>query len=181
MRTFIRITKILLAIIGIAIALFFLRAYTDRRSIPGHIVRWFEGEYGAKQTIDDLADDIRTKSDMTQLQPWAVNTLLRFQMGQVRTNGNEGNYWYGSGIRLAAEERPEFIKKEWGETNDFGEEYPEIYIFDSTNGKPESVGIMWGLDGVVVGDTNYPLHANDWMAWQCVTAKPGIYVFYQYK
>jgi hypothetical protein len=117
---------------------------------------------------------------LAQIQPWAVNELARYRAGQIQINTNEGTCWNGPGIRLAKVERPDFINKQWGETNEWGEECPELYLLGPTN-EPESVGIIWGYVGVVVGQTNYPSHEDDWMAWECATARPGIYAFYQYK
>ena len=47
----------------------------ERRSTPGHILRWFEGESGLKQNANDLAEDAKKAVNPSELQQWAVTIL----------------------------------------------------------------------------------------------------------
>ena len=103
-----------------------------------------------------------------------MTTLARFQAGTLRTN--QGTRWFPwTKIRLAEEEKPAFVIEQWGRTNRWGEEYPEIQILCSTNGQPECVVIAWYLHGIVVGPPDYQFAFN---TWYYAKAKPGIYVYH---
>ena len=166
------------AILAAAVGRFIRRTHADHRSIPGHIVRWFRGEGGLTQTMNDLADDIRVKPELAQLQPWGVETLRRFQEGKVQTNGRPLFYWDESpAVKLARQEKPEFIKHQWGEINEDGEEEPEIFIVYNTNKQPEAVVIGWYMYGIQIGPPEYRLsYTSCWYA-PYVQAKPGVYVY----
>ncbi len=184
MRTISRLYKILLLswLIVIGAAAFLLwHEFTDKRSILGHIIRRDKGELGGQQIANDLAEDIRKKPTLAPLQAWSVDTLARFRAGQVRTNGQPSWWDEGFAVRLAPQERPEFIKKEWGEMDKNGDEMPEIYIVLTTNHEPECVAIVWGLYGAVVGPPDYPSQSKAWFAWFYAEAKPGVYTFYENK
>lgn len=60
----------------------------ERRSTVGHIVRWCEGEDGAHQDANDLAEDTKKVVDASQLQQWAM-TLLQ---GAETTNYPDGQF-----------------------------------------------------------------------------------------
>ena len=47
-----------------SVSSFFWRAHADRRSTPGHIVRFFRGEGGLTQELNDLAEDIRKEPSL---------------------------------------------------------------------------------------------------------------------
>ena len=167
-----------LAVVGVvATGAFFWRAYSAKRSVPGRIVRWFEGEGGARQTVNDLAADIRDVPGLAQLQSWSIETLANFRSGQIRTNGSPA-YWSVGTVRLAPEERPAFLTEQFGLTNRWGDESPEISVMLSSNGQPECVVIAWYLHGIVVGTPEYRLSFNPWCYAE---AKPGIYAYHLYK
>jgi len=98
----------LMVVAGVIAGAFFWKAHANKRSIPGRIVRWFEGKAGAHQTVNDLADDIRQQPALAQLQPWSVKTLELFRAGAIRTNGSPA-YWSLGTVRLAPRERPTFM------------------------------------------------------------------------
>ena len=66
----------------------------------------------------------------------------RFRSGHDLLNTNVGTDWPTDRVMLASEEMPDFIKKEWGYTNSFGEVYPIIKIL-SKNGQPAYVVLDW--------------------------------------
>ena len=174
----IKIIVVVLLLVGVG-AFVFRSGF--KRSVPGHIARWLKGESGGQQIANDLAEDIRTLPALAPLQAWSVDTLARFRSGQVRSNGSPSWHWEGPAVKLAPQERPEFITKQWGQTNKWGDEEPEIYVLLSANGEPESVAVVWGMYGTVVGPPDYPSQSNAWYAWFYAEAKPGIYTFYQNK
>lgn len=179
-KIFLSIFLSLVFVIVVAVGFFAWRALTDMRSIPGHIVRRFRGESGAEQTVNDLAEDIRRTPSLAQLQTWSIETLARFQAGQTKTNGvSEDMPGFVLNVRLAREERPDFIKQQWGETNSWGEEDPEILVLlaDDTH-KPEAIAINWYLYGIAVGPPNYQLSFG---AYLTNSPKDGIYVYHFYK
>jgi hypothetical protein len=47
----------------------------ERRSAVGHIVRWCEGEDGAHQDVNDLADDAKKVVNPSELQHWAMTVM----------------------------------------------------------------------------------------------------------
>ena len=176
-RRFSAILSVFAVVIVVIATLLFTRSHVFRRSIPGRVVRWFHGEAGANQTVNDLAEDVRERPSLSRLQPWSIETLARFRSGQVHTNGNAAYLPFGS-IRLAASERPEFVSHEWGVTNSFGEEEPEISVLLNSDGQPECVVISWYLYGIVAGTPDYHLRFQPWCY---VEAKPGVYVYHLYK
>jgi len=162
-----------------AFADFIWRAHLNHRSVPGHIVRFFRGESGAKQQLKDLAEDIRQKPDLKPLQSWAVETMDKFKEGKVHDTGDRSEFWYGGqpALKLPPQSRPDFIKREWGETNLDGEEEPEILVVMGTKREPESIAIAWYQYCIEIGRTNFQM-AYDSDTNMCVEAKPGIYVFW---
>jgi hypothetical protein len=180
MRTVSRKLTVLVLLAAIAVlggGALFLCGRGFKRSVPGHIVRWGLGEAGAKQTVNDLAEDIRREKDLAELQAWSVQTLARFRSGQLLTNGKP-SYWSMGHVRLARQERPAFVTREWGLVNQWGEECPEISVRLSTNGEPECVVIAWYLHGIAAGASDYRISFEPWCYAQ---AKPGVYVYHLYK
>ena len=176
---------LLLSIIAVFVATtawFFTRDHIDRRSIPGHIVRHFQGESGIAQDLDDLADDINSTPTLKQLQPWAIQTLNRYREGRLETNGYAQFYWdEPAAVRLSRRERPEFINHQWGVTNEYGEEEPEIFIVLNTNRQPEAVAIGWYMYGIEIGTPEYRISYSSNYYCPYVQAKPGVYVYGNYK
>jgi hypothetical protein len=167
---------VLLVAVTLAVAaLFVWPGHPVKRSLPGRVVRYFLGEAGAHQIVNDLVQDIREAPALRQLQPWGVETIARFRTGTVATNGRPDSI--GS-IRLAPKERPTFVTKQWGLTNKWGEEEPELSVRLSTNGQPECVVIAWYLHGIVIGLPDYSLSFQPWYYAQ---ARPGVYVYHLYK
>lgn len=62
-----------------------------------------------KQEAEKLAHDIVVVRDMNRLQPWAVDIMERFNVGQVVTNGYPDLWWATNAFKLAANEMPDFI------------------------------------------------------------------------
>jgi len=172
----------LVAMFLAAVACFLWRAHVDRRSIPGHIVRRLHGESGIAQDLNDLADDISNTPALTQLQPWAMETLKRYREGKTETNGYAQYYWdEPPAVRLSRRERPEFVTRQWGVTNEDGEEEPEIFVVFDTNRQPEAVAIGWYMYGIQIGQPDYALSYPSSYFAPYVKVKPGIFVYGNYK
>jgi hypothetical protein len=170
------------AIVTAAVGGFLWRAHADRRSVPGHIVRFIRGEGGAEQELNDIAEDIRSVPSLSQLQSWSLETLRRFHDGQVQTNGYPSFWWDdGKAIRLARSERPEFIRHQWGETNSWGEEEPELYVVLGPSGQPELFAVAWYSYGIKIGLTDYQMPGELSYFNFYVKAKPGVFVYANYK
>jgi len=73
---------------------------------------------------------------------------------------------------------PVFVKKQWSETNQVGEIWPQAAVALSTNGQPEYVVIYWLGYGIAVGHPDYQLSFN---ADGIIQVKPGLYTYYFYK
>lgn len=180
MRTDTKIALSISLIIVLGVGTIIWLACTDRRSVPGHIVRRFRGETGAEQTVNDLAEDIRRIPALAQLQPWSIDALRRFRAGQLHINGEseEMPSSFVPNVRLARNERPEFIKRLWGETNSWGLEEPELLILLATNGQPECVAVNWYLHGIAVGPPDYRLSFDPYLS---TVVTSGVYVYHFYK
>jgi hypothetical protein len=180
-----RITILLISVAAIAAAAiggFIWRAHTDRRSMPGHIVRYIRGESGAAQRLNDIAEDIRSVPSLSQLQSWSLETLRRFHDGQVQTNGPPSFWWEDrKAIRLAQSERPEFIRHQWGVTNSWGDEEPELYVVLGTSGRPEVFAVAWYSHGIEIGPPDYQMPGELSYFNFYVKAKPGVFVYANYK
>jgi hypothetical protein len=149
---------------------FMWRALANRRSVPGHIVRFLRGE------------DIRNTPALAQLQPWGVETLRLFREGKLQTNGYAQFYWdQPPAVKLARQERPELIKHQWGETNQDGEEEPEIFIVFNTNKQPEAVAVGWYSYGIQIGPPDYRMPGELSYFNFYVKVKPGVFVYANYK
>jgi hypothetical protein len=180
-----RIAIVLISVAAIAAAAvggFLRRAHADRRSLPGHIVRYLQGENGAAQLLNDIAEDIHSIPSLSQLQSWSLETLRRFHDGQVQTNGHPSFWWDDrKAIWLAPSERPEFIRQQWGVTNSWGDEEPELYVVLGTSGQPEVFAVAWYSHGTEIGPPDY--HRAGELSYFnfYVKAKPGIFVYSNYK
>jgi len=167
-------------ILVVVVGLFAWRAETNNRSIPGRIVRFFRGESGDEQKVNDLVKDVSRPPTLAQLQAWSGEILARFRAGKVRTNGvSENMPSFVPNIRLERDERPDFINQQWGKTNSSGEEDPEVLIL-LANGthEPEAVAINWYLYGIAVGPADYHLSFDPYLV---TVAKPGVFVYHFYK
>ena len=180
-----KVTIVLILVAAIVVAgvgAFLWRAHVNRRSVPGHIIRFIRGESGAEQELNDLAEDIRNTPSLSQLQPWGIETLRRFRGGQVQTNGYASFYWDDPpAIKLAKQERPEFIRHQWGETNEDGEEEPELFIVRNAAKQPEAVAIGWYSYGIQIGPPDYQMPGELSYFNFYVKVKPGVFVYANYK
>ena len=78
-RKSVKAGRIILGIYGMLIVLFLVHAQFDKRSTSGHILRWFKGEGGIKQNVNDLAEDAKKSADPVELQHWAMTILAEPQ------------------------------------------------------------------------------------------------------
>jgi hypothetical protein len=156
-----------------------LHKQSFRRSVGGRIIRRLLGE---SCEFNDLAEDIRKVSAVTNLQQWGELTLQRYRQGNVQTNGYARYYWdQPAGIRLAPQERPEFISHQWGDTDEDGLEEPEIFILLNDSHEPESLAIGWYDHGIRIGPTNYQMPYPPAYTAPYINIQPGIYVYGNYK
>ena len=119
---------------------------------------------------------------LAQLQPWGAETLRLFREGKLQTNGYAQFYWdQPPAVKLARQERPDFIKHQWGETNQDGEEEPEIFIVFDRNKQPEAVAIGWYSYGIQIGPPDYRMPGELSYFNFYVKAKPGVFVYANYK
>jgi hypothetical protein len=68
-----------LIIYGGLISFFIIVAQCEKRSTPGHILRWLKGEDGIHQDVNDLAEDVKSSVNPSELQNWAVAILEEAQ------------------------------------------------------------------------------------------------------
>ncbi|MGZ4973956.1 MAG: hypothetical protein ACXWDN_14440, partial [Limisphaerales bacterium] len=127
-----------------------------KRTFPGRLVRFIVTQQPlGRQIPNDLADDVRDKRRLASLQDWSVQTLARYQAGQVATNGKAA-YWSKGTVRLASSEVPSWLSGAWSGKS------PEVSVRLSEAGEPECITIGWYLNGLLVGPTNYRATAQPW-------------------
>jgi hypothetical protein len=127
------------------------------------------------QKAKKLAHDIVVVPEMNKLQPWAIDIMERFKAGQVKTNVHADLWWTTNAFKLEVNEMPDFIGRQWGFTNKFGEVWPEIAIVID-DGHPYYLVVDWGDEwGVVVGERQYRVSFNPIGS---IAVAPGIYTYY---
>ena len=147
----------------------------DKRSTPGRIVRWFDGEGEYDQRVNDLVQDIREKPELVQLRQWGMETIRRVRAGEAHVSKEPSELSDGA-IKLAIDETPQFVRQLWGvTTNGWGGWEPEIGVVLSKNPQEERVSISWYMYGIVVGNPDYHMSVESNL---CIEAKPGIYVYH---
>ena len=67
--------RILLSIYAALLALLLADAVFYHRSIPGHLLRWVEGEQGMNQVANDYLEDSQKTIDPLELQRWAESMI----------------------------------------------------------------------------------------------------------
>jgi len=139
----------------------------------GRIIRSWKGEYYVEQKANDIAYDLHYIPELAKLQPWAVNTMARFQEGLVQTNGGNSLFWADDAAHLAKAETPEFIRKHLSERDRFGEDWPKIFIV-LTHGQPDYVVLQYGDYGIAVGSTQYNISFGP--QWTNEVS-PGVYTY----
>jgi hypothetical protein len=139
------IILIIIACVGVSLVL--SNPSFLKHSAPGHVIRWIHGETGAQQTVSDLADDLRSKPLVDQMQQWSLEVMNRFDSGKIATNQNSPN-WPIHAVVIAPHEVPDFVKSYRAN------EQPEVAVGISTNSHAECVIIDWYLYGIVIGPTN---------------------------
>ena len=147
----------------------------NRRSF-GCILRWVKGESTIDQRANDLSEDIRTRPEFKELQPWALEVLERCQKGQLHTN-REATFWrVNKAITLSSSERPKFINDYWT-FNHKGWVLPDISVVFSDQ-IPDCVVIDFSGYGVAVGPPEYHLTFD---ADKTNQVLPGIYTYVFYE
>jgi len=140
--------------------------FYDPRSPWGHTIRLFHGEWGGKQTVDDLADDLRQTSFVSNAQAWSIQTMQRFTEGKLITHAYSAPW--SPVVALETNEIPDFIRNKWEGDLDY-----EICL---SNGFAESFVIDWGSHGIVIGPTNFTIINSRWDGHYHVPVQPGVYV-----
>jgi hypothetical protein len=172
---------ILVGAMAVVLALFVMKATVPSfrstlEEIGWRFVFWCLGEKTYVQIVEDMAEDIETKIGAAKLQAWSEETLTRYEVGELLTDGNSP-YWSGGDIKLADEEIPEFIKNVWPKQPDAILQEPDVSIL-IRNGEPLSLAISWYPYGVIVGPTSHPVSPPlgfDYTYQRQV--KPGICVY----
>ena len=153
-------------ILGLYLALigsFVIYGNSERRTTTGHIVRWFEGEDGAHQDVNDLAEDAKKVVNPAELQRWAMNVLQA-----ETTNYPSGEFPRGS--------VPPGIRNLQSGGDFFGD--VEVDSAGSQTAEGRTVWIVWGGPfghwGIRIGPPSFkvanPYDDNYYVEW-----KPGIY------
>ncbi len=157
----------------IAFTIFATTNSSFRRTTLGRIVRWCLGDGLIAQHADDLAEDIEKKIGAEKLQAWCEETLTRYKVNELLTDGNSP-YWSQGDIKLADEEVPEFIKKVWPKQLHAGLQEPDVSVKLDKYDVPECIAVCWYLHGILVGPKDYVVNGTYWYLRQ---VKPGIYVY----
>ena len=142
-----------------------------KRTWFGHMIRFTAGASGAVQAAEDLADDVRSKPELANLQEWSTQVLARYSSGRLFTNG-VASPWAEGTIKLAPLEIPESIRNAWLVPP------AEVTVRLSGTGQPECVVIAWAQSGIVVGPSGYKLSFNPPTS---VQVKSGVYAYELYK
>jgi hypothetical protein len=156
-----------LAVLAVYVALigfFVVYGNIERRSAVGHIVRWCEGEDGAHQDANDLAEDAKRVVNPSELQQWAMAILRQ---------PNATNY--PDGMLPRDKVLPSIRNLQSG-----GESFEDAEVHLDTSKSPEnrSIWIVWGGGfghwGITVGSPAFKVtdryDDNYYVEWQ-----PGIY------
>lgn len=117
-----------------------------KRSPFGHIIRRIQGETGAQQIVNDLAEDLRGKPLINQIQQWSLDTMDRVDSRKIILSHNRPN-WPVRAVVVVSNEVPNFIKN-------YRPSEPEVAVAISTNTNAECVIIDWYEYGIIVGRTN---------------------------
>lgn len=150
---------------------------TQKRSTTGRMVRTLKGESYQMQMANDLADDIRSKPEMAQLQSWCLSAMASFRENKLKSTNRSGLYWTHEAVTLDPGEMPDFIRNTWARTN-FGMVWPRMEIVCATNRSPEYVVLEWLGYGVAVGAKDYQLTFSPRGTNEIA---PGIYTYYLLK
>jgi hypothetical protein len=135
--------------------------------VIGRIDRFKAVDGLARQTADDLADDILSRQELAGLEEWSVQVLARCRNGTLATKP-KAEYWSPGDIELDSKEIPTFLARAWSEP-------PEVGIRISPSGSPECVTISWYLHGILVGPPDYITTLDPWYPRK---VKRGTYTSY---
>ena len=105
------------------------------------------GETRDERLVNNLADDLRGKPILGQMQQWSTETMKRFDSRTIASSQYSPN-WPGKAVVIASNEVPDFIK------NYKPNDQPEVAIGVSTNSLAECVIIDWYFYGIIIGTTN---------------------------
>ena len=136
--------------------------------------------YGKKLPIETelLADSIRSNIALASLQSWAVAEIEKLKSEPQRSGKGSHFFWTNNAYQLPVSETPDFIRKVWSRTNQYGEIWPAISVVLSEDTQPVFLVIDWMDHGVVLGPTDlqFPFEADG-----TNTVRPGVYTYYQIK
>ena len=160
-----------LAAVGLGGGFLYLQ-FVDKRSTLSRMVRRWNGEGYPQQRMNDLTEDLRKVPLAAQLQPWALDTMARFRARRVQ--GDRGAYlwWATNDFRLAPQEMPTFIRKQWAETNN-GDVLPKIDLVLAGD-QPDYCVIHWYELGIAVGPPKHQLSFNP---EGTNAVAPGVYTY----
>ncbi|HTV41427.1 MAG TPA: hypothetical protein VMF08_12670 [Candidatus Sulfotelmatobacter sp.] len=136
----------------------------ERRSTVGHIVRWLEGEDGAHQDANDLAEDAKKVVNPSELQKWAMAVLQETET----TNYPDGQF------------PRDKVLASIQNLQSRGDFFDDVEVNDDKSTPPgsRSVWIVWGGGfghwGIRVGSPTFKVtdryDDNYYVNWE-----PGIY------
>jgi hypothetical protein len=156
-----RAGSIILGAYLVLVSTFVIYGLAEKRSTPGHIVRWLKGEGLNLQHATDFAEDARKVVNPSELQQWAVTILRETQ----QTN---------SDIEIPTDKVPAYIRNLTSDGVPFEDASCEEGFSD------RSIWLWWGGPfghwGLSVGSQTYKftptLTYNYFIEW-----KPGVYFF----
>jgi len=139
-----------------------------KQTVFGEMIRAaFRGVPPAQLWADDLANDVRTKTQLASLQDWSTQLLARYRAGQLATI-SRSSFAGPFAVRLAPQEVPSWLSGAWSGRK------PEVSVLLSESKEPECVVIGWYLCGLRVGAPDY---ITTFHPFYIVQVKPGIYAY----
>lgn len=161
--------------VGISIlslyALVIIHGVIYKQTPHGQIIRFIQGEGFAKQQVDNDAENLRNSPSLEKIHQWAIDTMLKFRSGELKSAGN-ASYWSLGSELVPEAEIPQFIRNLWTD-----EDPAEVSIGHGYTGS--FIVIAWYGHGMVFGMKSFLL--NLFPPDYQVIVSPSVYTYYLYK
>ena len=145
--------------------------YIDRSGVLKAVQRRVESnEAGRRDWVNHLARRVTQKPEFAELQSWSVETLQRYEHGQLRTKTWPGEQ--SPDKQLDYFDQPAWLKEALHSARLFP---PSVHVHESRPNRAECVIFDWGYYGLVVGPSNY---TASFQAWYSTNAAPGIFAYH---